>query len=147
MSYDIWLCSKRIIFFSISQICHFWNKVCGKKGFFLSHCVLPSLTYRLLLYIVVAPTQTFFVSGYQLNNTLVTENSRPCIQPVLSAALVWSSLFVPICCPPRHRFIRGERWKSEGATSGLYGGDQTLPIENDAGTSLLLLQSAGEHCH
>ena len=33
MSYSIWLCSKRIIFFSTSQILHFWNKVpMWKKG-------------------------------------------------------------------------------------------------------------------
>ena len=39
MSYSIWLCSKRIIFFSTSQIFHFWNKVCEKKGnFFVSLC-------------------------------------------------------------------------------------------------------------
>ena len=41
MCYSIWLCSKRIIFFSTSQIFHFWNKVYEKKGgkcFFVSLC-------------------------------------------------------------------------------------------------------------
>ena len=48
MSYSIWLCSKRNIFFSTSQIFHFWNKVCEKKGkmFFMSHYILPSLIQR-----------------------------------------------------------------------------------------------------
>ena len=32
MTYSMWLCSKWIIFVSTSQIFHFWNKVCGKKG-------------------------------------------------------------------------------------------------------------------
>ena len=51
MSYSIWLCSKRIIFFSTSQIFHFRNKVCEKreKCFFLSHCVLPSLALENIL--------------------------------------------------------------------------------------------------
>ena len=46
MSYGLWLCSKRIIFFSTSQIFNFWNKACEKKGkmFFMSHYVLPSPT-------------------------------------------------------------------------------------------------------
>ena len=47
MSYSTWLCSKRIIFFSTSQMFHFWNKVYEKKKgkmLFLSLCVLPSLT-------------------------------------------------------------------------------------------------------
>ena len=44
MYYSIWLCSKRIISFSTSQIFHFWNKVkYVKKGqfFFSLYTTLP----------------------------------------------------------------------------------------------------------
>ena len=49
MSYNIWLCSKWIIFFNTSQIFHSWNKVCEKNGkmFLMSHCVVPPLQFRL----------------------------------------------------------------------------------------------------
>ena len=56
-----------------------------------------SHTYWLLLYTADAPTQTFFVSWYQLSNTLVIEASRLCFQPILYAGL---QLIVPKCCPP-----------------------------------------------
>ena len=47
-----------------------------------------------------------------------------------------------------NRFLEGKRLKSQGAKSGrMMVGDQTLPIENAAGTSLLQLQYAAEHCH
>ena len=46
-----------------------------------------SHTFQLLLYIVDAPTQIFFVAWYQLSNTLVIEASRLCFQPILYAGL------------------------------------------------------------
>ena len=46
------------------------------------------------------------------------------------------------------RFIRGKRWKSQEAKSGrMMVGDQTLPIKNASGASLLQMQYAAEHCH
>ena len=54
-------------------------------------------TYQLLLYIVDAPTLTYFVAWYQLSNTLVIESSRLCFQPILYAGL---QLIVPKYCPP-----------------------------------------------
>ena len=56
-----------------------------------------SHTYQLHLYIVDAPTYTFFVAWYQLSNTLVTEACHLCFQPILYAGL---QLIVPKCCPP-----------------------------------------------
>ena len=45
MSCSIWLCSKWIIFFSTSQIFHFLNKICEKRGkcFFLTVYYPPLL--------------------------------------------------------------------------------------------------------
>ena len=46
------------------------------------------------------------------------------------------------------RFKRGKRGKSRGAKSGwMMAGDQTLPIENASGASLLQVQYSTEHCH
>ena len=55
-----------------------------------------SHTYQLLLYIVAAPTQIFFVAWYQLPYTLVIEASRLCFQPILYSRLL---LIVPKYCP------------------------------------------------
>ena len=47
MSCSIWLCSKWIIFFSTSQILHFWNKVCEKgELFFCSINLLDGIHCR-----------------------------------------------------------------------------------------------------
>ena len=46
------------------------------------------------------------------------------------------------------RLIRGKRRKSQEAKSGrMMVGDQTLPIENASGASVLQLQCAAEHYH
>ena len=46
------------------------------------------------------------------------------------------------------RFLQGKRGKSQGAKSGqVMVGDQTLPIENASGASLLQWQYAAEDCH
>ena len=82
-----------------------------------------SHTYQLLLYIVDAPTQTFFVSWYQLSNTLVIEANRLCFQPILQAGL---QLIVPKSCPPTTVSYE-ETDKNHGRMTV---GDQTLPIEN-----------------
>ena len=68
MSYSIWLCSKRIIFFSTSQIFHFLNKVCEKNGkmLFLSHCVLPCLTPK--LHRPTTVIYLFFTLSWKLEN-------------------------------------------------------------------------------
>ena len=52
MSYSIWLCSKRIIFFSTSQIFQFSSKVCEKRECFLCLTVYyPPLYHLWPLYI------------------------------------------------------------------------------------------------
>ena len=69
--------------------------------------------------------------------------------PVLSAnSLRWSAANYAKMLSSHDRFTRGKRWKSQGAKSGwMMVGDETLPIENASGASLLQLQYAAEHCH
>ena len=68
--------------------------------------------------------------------------------PVLSAnSLRWSAAHCAKMLSSYDRFIRGKRYKSQGAKSGrMVVGDQTLPIENASGAFLLQLQFAAEHC-
>ena len=67
MSYS----SKWIIFFSRSQILHFLNKVCEKKGkmFFISHCVLSSRTpvngMSTSIMVISAPLSTLNSPNFQ----------------------------------------------------------------------------------
>ena len=50
--------------------------------------------------------------------------------------------------PPGHRIIRGKmKIRLSQVRCMVNGGDQTLPIENAAGTSLLQLQYAAGHYH
>ena len=69
--------------------------------------------------------------------------------PVLSInSLRWSAAHCAKMLSSYDRFIRGKRWKSQGAKSRqMMVGDQTLPIENASGASLLQLQCVAEHCH
>ena len=64
--------------------------------------------------------------------------------PVLSAnSLYWSAK-----TSSYNHFIWGKRWKSQEAKSGrMMVGEQTLPIENTSGASLLQLQYVAEYCH
>ena len=69
--------------------------------------------------------------------------------PVLSAnSLHCSAAHCAKMLSPYDRFIRGKRWKSQGAKSRqMMVDDQTLPIENASVASLLQLQYVAEHCH
>ena len=69
--------------------------------------------------------------------------------PVLSAnSLRWSAAHCAKVLSSYDRFIRGKILKSQGAKYGrMMVGDQTVPIENASGASLLQLQYAAEHCH
>ena len=84
-----------------------------------------------------------FPSVYQLTNTLVIEASRLCVHSILYAGLQL------IHCLSQNVVLLDivSYEEREEATSGLYGGDQSLPIENAAGASLLQLQCAAEQCH
>ena len=82
MSYSIWLCRKRVIFFSTSQIFHFWNKVCEKRGkcIFLSHCVglLLSLTEHCLVrYYPVNDGQGQLSKRTKAHHWILSPSSQP----------------------------------------------------------------------
>ena len=63
-------------------------------------------------------------------------------------SLRWSAAHCAKMFSSYDRFIRGIIWKSQVAKSGrMMMGDQTLPIENVSGSSLLQLQYATEHSH
>ena len=104
-----------------------------------------SYTYQLLLYVVDAPTYTFFVV-WCTNFQYPRHRSQP---PVLSVNSVsWSAAHCFKILSSYYRSIRGKRLKSQGAKSErMMVGDQTLPIKNASGASLLQLQYAAEHCH
>ena len=78
MSYSIWLCSKRIIIFSTSQIFHVWNKVCEEKGKCFFFCITvyypPLHNYKLYIYRVrhlrhaTYITQPLLVTDENLSN-------------------------------------------------------------------------------
>ena len=98
-----------------------------------------SHTYQLLLYIVDALTYTFFVAYYQLSSNRRQPPRRS------TNSLRRSAVHCAKILSSYGSFIRGKRWKSQGAKSGrLMVVDQTLPIENTAGASLLQLQCAAE---
>ena len=69
--------------------------------------------------------------------------------PLLSAnSLRWSAAHCVKMLCSYDRSICGKRRKSQGAKSGwMMVGDQTLPIENVSGASLLQLQYAAEYRH
>ena len=63
---------------------------------------------------------------------------------MLSAnSLRWSAAHCAKILSSYDRFVRGKRWKSQGTKIGRIMGDQTLPMENASGASLLQLAVCG----
>ena len=115
MSHSIWLCNKRIIFFCTSQIFHFWNKVCEKKGiFFVSLCITlpyrPHGFHRMRTRIVTQQGKVFtitcpfhflscqflhwpFLQGFFLNIKTNARRFRPHLSPDKMLPSLTKSLF------------------------------------------------------
>ena len=104
-----------------------------------------SQTYQLLLYIVDVPRLDIFCSVIPTFQ-YPRHRSQP---PVLSAnSLRWCTVHCAKMLSSHDRFMRGKRWKSQGAKSErMIVGDQTLSIKYASRASLLQLQCTAEHCH